>query len=88
VAVELEDRVEDRLGKFESHIGHLQTDVSELKAEGRQWRSETNARFDRLSNSVARLEERVTRGDLQNRIWMLLLTGAVLAVMAHGFKWI
>jgi hypothetical protein len=95
MAVELEDRVEDRLGKLESDIGHLQTDITEIKADLRLVRSETHARFekvtdrlDRLADSTARLEERVTRGDLQTRIWMLVLVGTILAVMAHGFKWI
>jgi hypothetical protein len=104
MAAELEERVEDRLGKLESDVGHLQTDVTEIKADLRMLRAETHARFDKLidrldktadrgsldplRDSVANLQERVTRGDLQTRTWMLLLTGTVLAVMAHGFKWI
>jgi hypothetical protein len=35
-----------------------------------------------------RLHRLIIRSSLSNRIWMLLLTGTMLAVMAHGFKWI
>jgi hypothetical protein len=35
-----------------------------------------------------RLHRLIDRTSLTDRIWMLMLIGAVLAVMAHGFKWI
>jgi DNA anti-recombination protein RmuC len=35
-----------------------------------------------------RLHRLIIRTSLTDRIWMLLLTGTMLAVMAHGFKWI
>ena len=35
-----------------------------------------------------RLHRLIIRTSLSDKIWMLLLTGTMLAVMAHGFKWI
>jgi ribosome-associated translation inhibitor RaiA len=123
-AVELEEVVEDRVGKLESDVQHLQADVTEIKADARQFRSEVLARFDkvesrsksefdkvyerfdkfeadiksrfekvdarfeRIEQAIAELRTQMVRGDLQTRIWMLLSNGTVLAVMAHGFKWI
>ena len=94
-AVELEEVVEDRVGKLESDVQHLQADVTEIKADARQFRSEVLARFDkvdarfeRIEQALAELRTQMVRGDLQTRIWMLLSNGTVLAVMAHGFKWI
>lgn len=34
------------------------------------------------------LSKVVVHGDLVTRIWMLLLCGAMLGVMARGFHWI
>jgi predicted RNase H-like nuclease (RuvC/YqgF family) len=123
-AVELEEVVEDRVGKLESDVQHLQADVTEIKADARQFRSEMLARFDkvyerfdkieadirsrfekvdadiasrfekaddrfgRIEKAIEELRTQMIRGDLQTRIWMLLSNGTVLAVMAHGFKWI
>jgi outer membrane murein-binding lipoprotein Lpp len=105
-AVELEEVVEDRVGKLESDVQHLQADVTEIKADARQFRSEVLARFDkieadiksrfekadarfeRIEQAIAELRTKMVQGDLQTRIWMLLSNGTVLAVMAHGFKWI
>lgn len=102
MAAELEDDVEERLVVLESRVQHLQSDVSEIKAEARQFRSEMLARFDKvdarfekvdarldkLTDLVYQQGQQMIRGDLQTRIWMLVLTGTVLAVMARGFKWI
>lgn len=83
------------VGQLRSDVGHLQTDVAEIKLDARQFRTEVLARFDKLtdrfeklSDTVSDLRTQTIRGDLQTRIWMLVLVGTVLAVMAHGFKWI
>jgi hypothetical protein len=93
--VELEDCVEDRIAKLGSDVQHLQADVSDIKAWTRQFQSEVLARFDRITDrleriteSMAELRTQMYRGDLQTRVWVLVSIGAVLAVMARGFKWI
>jgi hypothetical protein len=93
--VELEEVGEGRVGKLESDVQHLQADVTEIKADARQFRSEmlarfekVDARFERIEQALSELRAKMIRGDLQTRIWMLLSNGTVLAVMAHGFKWI
>jgi hypothetical protein len=102
MAAAVEDHVEERLGVLESDVRHLRTDVAEIKADARQFRSEVLAQFAKLSDRIDKLCERIdkltesvadsrtqmVRGDLQNRIWMLVLTGSVLAVIARVFKWI
>jgi hypothetical protein len=43
---------------------------------------------DEMHTSDERLHQLIIRTSLSDRIWMLSLTGTMLAVMAHGFKWI
>jgi hypothetical protein len=88
MTVELEDCVEDRIAKLGSDVQHLQADVSDIKAWTRQFQSEVLSRFDRITESMAELRTQMYRGDLQTRVWVLVSIGAVLAVMARGFKWI
>lgn len=41
-----------------------------------------------MRRALGDLGKVVTHGDLVTRIWMLLLCGAMLGVMARGFHWI
>jgi predicted RNase H-like nuclease (RuvC/YqgF family) len=75
---------------------------AELKADSNGLRTESSAtkevlggvRFeianlrDEMRSGHERLHRLIIRTSLLDRIWMLLLTGTMLAVMAHGFKWI
>jgi hypothetical protein len=51
-------------------------------------RSSTAAVRAEMHSSHERLHRLIIRTSLSDRIWMLVLTGTMLAVMAHGFKWI
>jgi len=67
------DDMEERIARLESDVGHMQSDISEIKFDLRAVRD----KLDELRDSVA-----------SAKIWALMLVGAVLAVMARGFKWI
>ena len=70
MAVELEDRVEDRLEQFGSHIGrlqtsveHLQTDVSQLRTGVGKLQSDVTqlqTSFGKLQSDVTHLQTDVT----------------------------
>jgi chromosome segregation ATPase len=55
--------------------------LAELRAEIAGLRAEMHTADERLHRLIIRTS-------LSDRIWMLLLTGTMLTVMAHGFKWI
>lgn len=72
--------VAERLARLESHVEHIQADVSELKAG----LSRVDAKVDGLKDAMSKLNERM--GML--RVWFLLTGAGLLAVMARGFHWI
>jgi hypothetical protein len=51
----VEDKVAERLGRLESNVGHLQADVTEIKVDFRQFRSEMLARFDKVDARSERM---------------------------------
>lgn len=53
------DRVEERLDSVESDIRELKHDVNELKANQRQMEKQICARFDYLSEAVAKVDRRL-----------------------------
>jgi hypothetical protein len=63
-----------------------------LKAEVASLRDEMHTGFGALRHEMhvgfAALTEELVRTSLSNRIWMFSFAGGLLAVMAHGFKWI
>jgi hypothetical protein len=62
------------LGVCRSGLANVRAELAELRAE--------------MHSGDERLHRLIIRTSLLDRIWMLLLTGTMLAVMAHGFKWI
>jgi hypothetical protein len=59
-------------------LGELRTEMLESVTELRSEMHSADERLHRL----------IIRTSLSDKVWMLLLTGTMLAVMAHGFKWI
>jgi hypothetical protein len=91
----LEDQMEGRLAKVESDVAHLRTEVADLKADHRQLRETVIAltKFvydlrDEMHSSFVRLEAKIDKKSLQDRLWTGGLILTVLGVMAHGFKWL
>lgn len=69
--------VESRVARLESDVAHIRSDIGEIKRDVRE-----------LRQQLTELERRLIRGLASNRIWMLLQSAAILAVMARGFRWL
>jgi chromosome segregation ATPase len=63
----------------------LQSGLAAVRADLQSGLADVRAE---MQSADERLHRLILRTSLSNRIWMLLLTGTMLAVMAHGFKWI
>jgi len=95
---EVEAFVEERIARLEEKTDHIQSDITEMKTDIRR----IDAKVDAVRDSVAVL--RVEMKDLEGRmrdsfaalnvgrmldkVWWLLISAALLGVMARGFKWI
>jgi hypothetical protein len=122
--VELENPVEDRIGKLEAHVEHIRADVADTKIEVRRLNDKVDglgqsmsaktdgvnqtlsgkidavdrrlsAKIDEGKDALANLALRMEKlfaelkiGRALDRVWWLLMCGALLGVMARGFKWI
>lgn len=87
--------MEERIARLEVTTDHIQSDVTELKANVKQLDSKVDAQGKDLGTKIENLErtmreklEKLAIGQWANRVWALLLAGVVLGVMARGFHWI
>jgi hypothetical protein len=76
-------------------VRHIQSDITDIKAEIRGWHlrfealvKRTDERFEQLNQKFDSLKDSLASA----KIWALglyiALTGSLLFVMAHGFKWL
>ena len=69
--------MESRIAKLESDVGHIQSDISDIKVDARK----TLDKIDEIKDSIS-----------SAKIWALLLyiglAALLLGTMARGFKWI
>jgi predicted nuclease with TOPRIM domain len=100
--IEAEDSMEARIARLEAHTEHIQSDVRDLRQDMkglRQEMKELSAKFDaklgeineKIDSKFGELQktlESIKIGRVWDRVWMLLSMGALLGVMARGFKWI
>jgi hypothetical protein len=75
-----EKSVEERLAKLETHIEHIQSDVSDIKTELRRLSDKIDAVVQGISD--------LRIGRAADRVWWLLMSAALLGIMARAFKWI
>lgn len=66
-------------------IGGLRADMQQQIGD---LRDDMRKEFADLHNELAANSKAVIRGDLTNRIWMLLTGAAILGVLAHGLHWL
>ena len=71
--------LESRVARIEADVAHISSDVTELKLDVREIRKEMDRRFSEL-------DRKLIHGLTSNRVWMLLQSAALLAVMARAFK--
>lgn len=83
--------MEERIARLESDVAHLRADVSEMKGDIKK----LDSKVDTVKDSVASLALATEKsfGELrtnrfEDRVWWLLIGGAILGVLAHGFKWL
>ena len=93
--IEAEDSVEARIARLEATVEHIQSDVKELRQDVKDIRQELknlnekiDAKFEALQKEIQRSFESIRIGRVLDRVWTLLAMGALLGVMARGFKWI
>jgi hypothetical protein len=66
-------------------LGSVRVEIATLRDELHSGLAAVRAE---MHSGDERLHRLIIRTSLSDRIWMLVLTGTMLAVMAHGFKWI
>lgn len=79
-----EGSMEARVSVLETHFQHIQTYIQGLRDEVKEIRQEMNTRFGEIQKTL----ETMNVSRVWDRVWMLLSMGALLGVMARGFKWI
>jgi chromosome segregation ATPase len=88
---ELEEPVEDRIGKLEAHVEHIRTDVADTKIDVRRLNDKIDDVNQTLSAKIDAVLQQLSElkiGRALDRVWWLLMCGTLLGVMARGFKWI
>jgi hypothetical protein len=99
---ELETPVEERVARLEVNVEHILSDVSDIKTDVRRLNDKIDAVDQRLSGRIDGVKDSVTSlalameksfaalkvGRALDRVWWLLMSGALLGIMARAFKWI
>lgn len=84
VAVMAEQALESRVARIESDVNHICSDIAEMKLDIRDLRKAARD----IDGKISALDVKITGGLLSNRVWMLLQSAALLAVLAKAFKWL
>jgi len=97
-----DEQAAKQIGEMCSDIRHLQSDVTDIKAEAREFRRTVDERFDKVDERFRQVDEQFTKineqlAGLRDSLWSaklwaiglyVALSGTMLLVMAHGFKWL
>jgi peptidoglycan hydrolase CwlO-like protein len=81
---DLEESMEARIARLEATTEHIQSDVQTLRQEMKELNSKLDSKFEQIQKAF----ESMRIGRVLDRVWILLSMGAMLGVMARGFKWI
>jgi hypothetical protein len=99
---ELETPVEELVARLEANVEHIRSDVSDIKTDIRRLSDKIDAVDQRLSGRIDGGKDSVMSpaltveksfaalkiGRALDRVWWLLMSGALLGIMARAFKWI
>jgi uncharacterized protein YoxC len=88
---QLEDPMEERVAKLEANVEHIRSDVSDIKTDVRRLndkidgvKKDLSGKIDTVIQAIADLKI----GRALDRVWWLLMSGALLGTMARAFMWI
>ena len=90
-AVAMVEATEIRIARLESDVAHIRSDVADLKVDVREMRKEIGGIHEKiggLGDEMRKKFKTVEHSNLQTRIWMLLIGGAILGVLAHEVHWL
>jgi archaellum component FlaC len=90
------------IGRLEANVEHIQKDVSDVKIDIRHLGDKIDSVDQKLSAKIESVKDSVTTLAINmeksfaalhaarafDRVWWLLMSGALLGVMARAFKWI
>jgi hypothetical protein len=80
--IEVEESMEPRIARLEATTEHIRSDVHTLRQEMKELNTKLDVKFEQIQKSF----ESTRLGRVLDRLWMLLSIGAMLGVMARGFK--
>jgi uncharacterized coiled-coil protein SlyX len=87
----METPLDERVARLEANVEHIQKDVAETRIDIRR----LNDKVDSLKDAVTALAINMEKSFATlhaarafDRVWWLLMSGALLGVMAHAFRWI
>ncbi len=92
--LEMENPVEEsaaNAGRLQAHVEHIRSDISDMRIDIRRLNDKVDgvdktlsAKIDGVLQSISELKI----GRALDRVWWLLMSGALLGIMARAFKWI
>jgi predicted nucleic acid-binding Zn-ribbon protein len=88
---ELETPLEERVARLEANVEHIQKDVSDIKIDMRRLNDKIDSVKDSLTALAINMEKSFAALHAAcafDRVWWLLMSGALLGVMARALKWI
>jgi predicted nucleic acid-binding Zn-ribbon protein len=102
VKFQLEDPMEERVAKLEANVEHIRSDVSDIKTDVRRLNDkidgvnkDLSGKIDGVNRDLSGKIDTVIQaiadlkiGRALDRVWWLLMSGALLGIMARAFKWI
>jgi hypothetical protein len=88
---ELETPLEERVARLEANVEHIQKDVSDMKIDIRRLDDKIDGVKDAVTALALNMEKSFAAlhaARAFDRVWWLLMSGALLGVMARAFKWL
>jgi predicted nucleic acid-binding Zn-ribbon protein len=100
--LELEPLVEERVARLEANVEHMRSDISDIKLDIRRLNDKIDSADHKLTDKIDGVKDSVTNLTINveksfaalnvaravDRVWWLLMSGALLGIMARAFKWI
>src|SRR5215813_1819735 len=98
---ELEEPVEERVARLEANVEHMRSDISDIKVDVRRLNDKIDGINRDLTGKIDVVDQKLTSkidtviqaiadlkiGRALDRVWWLLMSGALLGIMGRAFKW-